>query len=213
MPGIWCFISKTPEKTAFQPYHRWFDGRYGEQPSYCPAGPWAFVVTTNYQSGASPMYNPAEDSPAFNPDFDPNRFYPDATGQRMFVDTIVDNVAALELDAFGSWASTLHSRYLTPDGSSNEYNPNIELIDPNIDFGRDFSLVSEYTAAHAAVDFVKHHGGNIAAVRRNDLDREAHARQLAARCDLGERLCRLPRIRADPKFDLVDAPGFGVVRI
>ncbi len=135
---------------ALQPYRRWFDGRYGEQPSYCPAGPWAFVVTTNYQSGASPMYNPAEDSPAFNPDFDPNRFYPDATGQRMFVDTIVDNMAALELDAFGSWASTLHSRYLTPDGSSNEYNPNIELIDPNIDFGRDFSLVSEYTAAHAA---------------------------------------------------------------
>ena len=68
----------------------------------------------------------------------------------MFVDTIVDNVAALELDAFGSWATTLHSRYLTPDGSSQEYNPNIELIDPNIDFGRDFSLVGEYAAAHAA---------------------------------------------------------------
>lgn len=135
---------------ALEPYRRWFHGRYGDQPGYCPLGPWAYVVTTNYQSGASPMYNPAEDSSNFNPEFDPDRFYPDATGQRMFVDTIVDNVAALELDAFGSWASTLHSRYLTPDGSSREYNPNIELIDPNIDFGRDFSLVSEYAASHAA---------------------------------------------------------------
>jgi hypothetical protein len=146
----YALAASADTSSALEPYRRWFHGRYGDRAGYCPAGPWAFVVTTNYQSGASPMYNPAEDSPNFNPDFDPNRFYPDASGQRMFVDTIVDNVAALELDAFGSWASTVHSRYLTPDGSSNEYNPNIELIDPNIDFGRDFSLVGEYTAAHAA---------------------------------------------------------------
>ena len=60
-------------------------------------------------------------------------------------------------------------------------------------------------AADARIDFVEHQAGQVRGLHRRDLQREADARQLAARGHLGQRPRRLPRVGADEELDVVVA--------
>ena len=75
------------------------------------------------------------------------------------------------------------------------------------DFGEPSTDHLGDAAAHATVDFVEDHRRNGAAVARDHLDRETHARQFTAGCDPGKRHRWLAGIGADQELDVVEAAG------
>lgn len=69
------------------------------------------------------------------------------------------------------------------------------------------------TSAYTTVDLVKDHRWNFTATARYNLNRQAHARQLAAGGDTRQRHWRLPGICADQEFNVVNSPGTGLTAI
>ena len=69
-----------------------------------------------------------------------------------------------------------------------------------------------HAPADACVDFIEDHRCDARFDRCQHLDREAHARQFAARSNFGKRPQRLPGVCGDLKFTSFEATGGGLAR-
>ncbi len=129
-------------QTALSPYKSWFNNIYGNNPQYCPTGPWAFGNARN-MGRTSRVYNPGPGNPLYNSSFPAERWYPNTSIRQVYNNPVFLNVRELELKMYGIWATSLYSSYLTNDGQANEYGPRVDLIDPNIDIGNNNSKINE----------------------------------------------------------------------
>lgn len=128
-------------RSALAPYKEWFQTTYGSTPSYCPAPAFSFFLGRN----SCAFNNP--DCANYNPNLG-QRYHEGQKLNGIYLGSsnkVIDNMNALNLEYYGIWGSALYSTYLTSDHSEFEFNPTIELIDPNIDAGTAPQKINEFT--------------------------------------------------------------------
>lgn len=129
-------------QAALKPYQDWFNVEYGTLnqetqkfepiPQYCPTEPFTYFVGSNI---GPPTY-----------DRNLRRYAPNTTLRNVFfTDTKRDLLHRLGIKRFGVWQTAINGNLI--DG--NEFNPNIALIDPNLDAGRDPLKINDFTNAYA----------------------------------------------------------------
>lgn len=139
---------------TLEPYKDWFAYDNGDNvPSYCPTGSFNDLVGSNAQA----YYNPTT-----------HRYLPNTTLKAMFgTDATRQVMQDLGFESFGLWETALNSACLIGDkncsrtfiqecfdkgnigGTANcEFSGNIDLIDPNIDAGRNKTKIKEFTDAY-----------------------------------------------------------------
>lgn len=149
-------VSDNGWQDSLEPYEKWFNSRYnGNEPSYCPAGVFSDLVGSNANSlGVWDAYN-----------YTTNRYRAGINISEIFKPNKTASVMqSLGFEYFGIWQTALNSACLIGDkncsrtfvqecydagnvGSSAncEFNSNIDLIDPNIDAGRNKTKIKDFT--------------------------------------------------------------------
>lgn len=129
-PGNW--------RDSLEPYRSWFHMSYGETPTYCPAPPFGYFVGSNNPS----LFNTTG-----------RTYFANTTLQSVFAPTgAQDNLAELGVRKFGVWRSTISVETLLASGELNEFNPAIELFDPNLDVSRNASKISSLNSLYDSSD-------------------------------------------------------------
>jgi len=125
------------------PYKEWFDFSYGETPQYCPTSPYSFLNVQN--TNQFNHYTACNRNSWCNESHPEWRFYPTSLEEMTQAEDITNVMQSLGIEHFGLWATALHSIYLTESGEWLEFNPMIDLIDPNIDAGPNPERIQEFT--------------------------------------------------------------------
>lgn len=124
-------------KRAVAPYKALLEARDGTHPTYCPRGPSAYLVAENAGSQPIQLNQSA-------PDY--HRFFPGSKYADVFSSaTAPALMAAAGVNLFGVWQTAVYSALVTEDGSSCEFMPNIDLIAPNLDAGRNRTVLDAFT--------------------------------------------------------------------
>lgn len=132
---------------ALLPYKKWFYETYGSKPSYCPTGPFAFFAGVNSCQNNNPELK-AERPHCYNESIGDYRFIKGTKLSEIYLgknNEVLDIMEEIGLENYGIWRSTIYSSYITKDGSTLEHNPNIDLIDPNIDAGPNPEKIKDFT--------------------------------------------------------------------
>lgn len=132
--GLW--------EDSLLPYKNWFNLEYGTfnpqrqqlepTPQYCPTAPFHYGVGSNSGGG---YY-----------DLNTMRYLPNTTLRNLFaVNTVLQQLQQSGIKRFGVWKTAINGNLI----GGNEFDPNITLIDPNIDAGPDRSKINDFTSAFA----------------------------------------------------------------
>jgi len=131
-------------QTTLSPYKNWFYQTYtsdGNSPNFCPTGPLAFYMARNHA----------------NYDWDTNRWlYPTTLNEIYSLTASISVIQQLNLPYFmfhsGTSINAIHinnTKFPSDwEPVSTHFNPNIELIDPNIDAGFDSSKIDSLLASY-----------------------------------------------------------------
>jgi hypothetical protein len=128
-------------RAAVGPYKRLLSARYGDAPAYCPAAPMAYLVGSNarFENGSSFVF-----------DHQNGRYLP---GVRYREDVFRSTTAPPRMHAagvgrYGVWHTALNSSYITRPSCPKSccFNPDIDLLDPNLDAARNLSIVAQFAA-------------------------------------------------------------------
>jgi len=132
------------------PYKEWFDFSYGQSPSYCPTAPFMFMVGWNANQFNHPTA--CTRSSWCNESHPDWRYYSTTLEDIFMTESSRDVMQSFGIKHFGLWTTTLHSTYLTETSEWLEFNPTIDLLDPNIDAGPNPERIQEFTDSYRESD-------------------------------------------------------------
>lgn len=120
--GAWADARPAVAK-VLQPYAKFFASHYGSTPAYCPSGAiaYAFESNCNKDSKTNECQNHT-----FNPG---SSFYRDD----LQIDKNLAVLKAAGMDKLIVWQGQIFSTLIMSSGKEYEFNPNSEILDPNLD--------------------------------------------------------------------------------